>query len=72
MYHFNEFFTSIARKLTEKIPTPKSTFHFYLTKTNENSFFINPTTSEEIEDIMSCFQTNRATGPSSIPIKIHL
>ena len=24
---FNEFFTLIAGKLTEKIPTPKSTFH---------------------------------------------
>ena len=24
--HFNEFFTSIAGKLTEQVPTPKSTF----------------------------------------------
>ena len=40
--NINEFFTSIAGKLTETILTPKSTFHSYLTKINENSFFINP------------------------------
>ena len=67
--HFNEFFISIARKITGKILTPKSTFHSYLTKTNEKSFFINPTTSEEIEGIVSSFQTNKATGPRTIPIK---
>ena len=65
--HFNDFFTSITRKLFEKIQTPKSIFHLYLTKTTQNSFF---TTSEEIEDIISCIQRNKATGPSSIPIKI--
>ena len=40
--HINEFFNSIAVKLTETILTPKSTFHSYLTKINENSFFVNP------------------------------
>ena len=41
----------------------------YLTKTNKN-FIINPTTSEEIEDIKSSFQTGKVTDPSSISIKI--
>ena len=67
--HFNDFFTSIAAKLVNKILTAKSTFPSYLTKTNRNSF-INPTTSEEIEDIKSSSQTNKATCPSSIPIKM--
>ena len=40
-----------------------------LTKTDKN-FIINPTTSEEIEDIKSSFQTGKVTDPSSIPIKI--
>ena len=40
-----------------------------LTKNNENSF-INPTPSEEIEDIVSSFERNKGTGSSSIPIKI--
>lgn len=52
----------MGRKLVKKIPTAKLTFHSYLTKTNKNSF-INPTNSEEIEDIKSSFQTNKATGP---------
>ena len=38
--HFNEFFTSVAGKLIEKIPAPKSTFQYYLTKTNENYFLL--------------------------------
>ena len=38
--HFNEFFTSVAGKLIEEIPAPKSTFQSYLTKTNKNYFLL--------------------------------
>ena len=37
---------------------------------NENSFFLAPTTIEEIEDIIQNFKLNKALGPNSIPIRI--
>ena len=68
--HFNSFFTSIANNLVDKIPPTQKSFSSYLFKTNENSFFLAPTTTEEIEDIIKNFKLNKAFGPNSIPIRI--
>ena len=68
--HFNNFFTSVAKNLVNKIPkTPKS-FHSYLKSSNENSFFLSPTTKEDIEDILSTLKTNKIAGPGSVPTRI--
>ena len=46
--HFNSFFTSIAGKLLKKIPKAKKTFDSILTKSNAKTFFLSPTTPEEV------------------------
>ena len=34
---------------------------------NEESFFMTPTTPEEISDLMQTLNSNKSTGPNSIP-----
>ena len=68
--HFNNFFTSVAKNLVNKIPkTPKS-FHSYLKSSNENPFFLSPTTKEDVEGILSTLKTNKTAGPDSVPTRI--
>ena len=68
--HFNTFFTSIAQKLLRLIPPTQKTFQTYLKNRNQNSFFLTPTTTEEIGDIIGNLKNNKAIGPHSIPTKI--
>ena len=42
----------------------------YLNNPANNSFFINPTTAEEVQTIISSLQNNKTNGPFSIPNKI--
>ena len=66
--HFNNFFTSIAGKRLKNIPQAKKTFSSFLTKKNTKTFFLSPTTAEEIEDVIKTFNLNKAIGPNSIPV----
>ena len=68
--HFNVFFTSIATKLLKKIPPTTKTVLLFLRNSNENSFFLTPTTPKEIEDIISKLKLGKAVGPNSIPTRI--
>ena len=69
--HFNNFFTSIAGKRFKNIPQAKKTFSSFLTKKkNTKTFFLSPTTAEEIEDVIKTFNLNKAIGPNSIPVTI--
>ena len=65
--HFNSFFTSIAGKLLKKIPKAKMTFDSFLIKTNAKTFFLSPTTPEEVLNELRTFNLNKASGPNSIP-----
>ena len=69
--HFNSFFRSIAGKLLKKVPKAKKTFSSFLTKNiYTKTFFLSPTTAEEIEDVIKTFNLNKAIGPNSIPVTI--
>ena len=68
--HFNNFFTSVAKNLVNKIPkTPKS-FHSYLKNSNKKSFFLSPTKKKDVEDILSTLKRNKKAGPFSVPTRI--
>ena len=58
---FNNFFTTIANKLVGKIPQCKKTFNNYLNNPNTNSFFVSPTTPNEVENIIKSI--NKSTTP---------
>ena len=66
---FNNFFNSIATKIDSKIMQRKTNFQETLKNPNENSFFIHPTTKEEIEDNIKLLNDYKTTGPNSIPIQ---
>ena len=73
---FNNYFASIA-KTTKKTTTNKQTKysykHFSDFLSNENSstiIFLQPTNKEEIANIISSLNYNKASGPNSIPYRI--
>mgnify|MGYP001799793358 FL=1 len=66
--HFNDYFSTIAHKLSDKIKPSKFSFDHYLNNPNPNSFYIEPVTKEEILDyIKTTLKANKSTGPNSLP-----
>ena len=68
--HFNKFFTKIGTNIQNKILPTKKYYTDYLLNPNKETFFITPTTDEEISDIISDLNIRRSTGPNSIPTKV--
>ena len=64
--HFNEYFTLIKKVLQKHIPPTKMNFSNNIKNTNAESFFITPTTPEEISDLIQCLMSNKHTGPNCI------
>ena len=67
---FNHFFNSIATKIDAKIVNTESQFHDSLKNPNEKTFFLTPTTTEEVEDHLKFLNDKKAIGINSIPTKI--
>ena len=67
---FNNYFASIAE--TTKKPIKYSHKHFsdYLSNENNNTIFLQPTDKEEIVNIISSLNSNKASSPNSIPYRI--
>ena len=68
--HFNKFFTEIGTNIQNKILPTKKYYTDYLLNPNKETFFITPTTDEEISDIISDLNIRKSTGPNSIPTKV--
>ena len=68
--HFNDYFTSISKELQKHIPPTKRNFPDYLKNPIAESFFLTPTTPEEISDLIQTLSSNKSTGPNSIPTSI--
>ena len=70
---FNNFFTSIGAKLQSNIPPTRRHYFDYLKHPNPETFFISPTTPDEIENIIKSLKSSKCVGPNSIPTKmLHL
>ena len=67
---FNDFFTNVGPSLENKIPKSYKSPSFFLKDRNLNNFLLNPTTPEEIINIINNMNINKTSGPSSIPIKL--
>ena len=68
--HFNARFISIRKELQKHIPSTKGNFSYNLKHQNAESFFMAPTTSEEISDLMQTLSSNKSTGLNGIPTSI--
>jgi hypothetical protein len=67
---FNNFFANIGKDLDKSIPVVNESFRDYLDSPQSTSFYLNPTTADEIENIISELKLGKACGPFSIPIPI--
>ena len=61
--NFNNYFSTIAKKLQDNIHDCGKNYKTFLKDKNEKSIFINPTDSEEIITIINDLNTSKATGP---------
>ena len=67
---FNDFFVNIGPSIANKIPYSKFNYKNFLPARSIDSVYLYPTNEEEISKIIAKFDTNKSTGPSSIPLKI--
>ena len=67
--NFNNYFSSIARKLQDNLHGGHD-FKTFLSNRNDKSFFITPTDKYEISDMIKSLNSNKSTGPHSIPTNI--
>ena len=67
---FNDYFSSIAEKTKANIKFSNKSFQDFLHHPNEQSIFITPTDAHEVNIIISSLNSNKSTGPNSLPTKI--
>ena len=63
----NKFFTEIGNQLALNIPPSRRKPEDYLSEIHHpNSFYINPTTEQEVYSIMSKINVNKSSGPEGL------
>ena len=67
---FNDYFTSIASEIDQSIVEPKTKHTDYLKNPNPQSLFFNPTSQNEVENIIKQLDSRKAVGPNSLPTKL--
>ena len=68
---FNKYFVNIGPDIDKTIPKSKHDYNKYLNEIHCNkTFFLVPTTHNEIFDIIKILDINKSTGPNSIPVFI--
>ena len=67
---FNDYFSYVALYIKSSIKYSAKAFHEFLPPLNINSFFQSSTDKNEIISIISVLDSQKASGPNSIPIKI--
>ena len=67
---FNNYFASIAETTKRIIKYAHKHFSDYLSNENSSTIFLQPTDKEEIANIISSFNSNKASDPNSIPYRI--
>ena len=68
--HFKKFFTEIGTNVQNQILPAKKYYTNFLLNPNKETFFITPTTDEEISDMISDLNIRKSKGPNSIPTKV--
>ena len=69
-HHFNNHFANVASKLLKDLPVTTHNFKEYLPSTSTNSLYINPTTPQEIKNIISGLKPKTSCGIDEIPTKL--
>ena len=67
---FNNYFASIAETTKNNIKYSHKYFSDFLKEECESTIFLKPTSKEEIGNIISYLNSDKACGPNSIPYRI--
>ena len=67
---FNNYFASIAETTKKSIKYSHKHFSDYLSSESSTTIFLQPTDKEEITNTISSLNSNKASGPNSIPYRI--
>ena len=67
---FNEYFTTVAQKLVDKMKPATKHCRDYLKTPNTKSFFIQPITPQEINDLIANIDETKANDSYDIPVKL--
>ena len=67
---FNDYFSTIAEKTKAKIGFLNKSFDNFLQRPNKNSFFLRPTSSDEITNLILSLNESKSVGPNGLPTKI--
>ena len=67
---FNNYFSSIAEKTKANIKFSKKSFQDFLHHPYAESLFITPTNAHEVNLIITSLNSDKSTGPKSLPTNI--
>ena len=67
---FNDYFSSIAEKTKANVKFSNKSFQDFLHHPNADSLSITPTDAHEVNLIISSLNSDKSTGPNSLPTKI--
>ena len=67
---FNDYFSTIAEKTKAKVRFSNKSFDEFLQHPNKNSFFLRPTSSDEITNLILSLNESKSVGPNGLPTKI--
>ena len=67
---FNNYFAKFAINIQSSIRFSKKKYYDYLPPLNIELFFLTPTDSTKVSNIIFSLNQNKSDGPHSIPIKI--
>ena len=67
---FNDHFSSVAEKTKANIKFLNRSFQNFLHHPNEELLFITPRDAHEVNLIISLLNSNKSTGPNSLPTQI--
>ena len=67
---FNIHFITVEKKKEKNLISSQSEFTHYLAQPNRDSFFLDPTTKEEVQSKIKTLKTNKSPGSSNIPTKV--
>ena len=67
---FHNYFAKLSIDIQSSIRFSNKKYYDYLPPLNIESFFLTPTDSTEVSNIIFSLNQNKSDGPNSIPIKI--
>ena len=67
---FNNYFASIAKTTKRSIKYSHKHFSGYLSNESSSKIYLQPTDKEELANIISSLNSNKASGSNSIPYRI--